>query len=145
MVIDKLTINYNQDIKEEEKEETDKDGKTVKVTVKTSIEGTGTVDEIYVKRLKRRRRAAIFGALKGNDDDLSKASLERQAQFGMDLVAESVCDSAGKLLVTIEDLDDPDKWPDAKFNAYVAAIVKHQSPSVESVAKNSSSTTNATP
>lgn len=108
---------------------------------KLFIKHDDVTDEVNVRRLKFRKRAAIFGALKGDLDDISKAPEGRQAQFVIDMISQSVCDLDGKLTVAEDDVDDSEKWPDPKRNAYFTAIVKYQSPTLENAAKNSSSTT----
>jgi hypothetical protein len=133
MVIEKLDIVYGQTFREVEADGEKKS---------EPVEGTGTVEQINVKRLKWRRRNAIFASLKSDDGtvDFNKASMHAQEQFVIDMITESVCDADGKNIVTADDLDDLDVWSDARRNAYFAALAKYQSPKVADVAKNSSST-----
>lgn len=150
MHIEKLTINYGMDLKEEQREVENEDGTKRNITVKVPIPGTGTVEEIHVRRLKFRRRAAIFEELKGNmpsdtENIFSSAPIVRQAQFVVEMISESVCNSDGKLLYPIDangetEIDD---WPDLKRNAYSGKIIAFQSPRMEDAAKNSSSTASA--
>jgi len=97
-----------------------------------------TAEDIHVKRLKFRRRAQLFQGLKGSATAVDASiPVDRQAEFTVAMIAESVCDANGKLLFTPDDVDD---WDDAKRNAYFVAILKHQSPGLEATAKNSSTT-----
>jgi hypothetical protein len=109
MAYDKLTVKYS---------ERDEDGNF-----------SEKEDEILVRRLKISRRAQLLDMMRKDHQ-----SLVCQANVGKALISETVCNEEGKTLYKSDDLE---QWPVAKFEAYSAALLIHQSPEVEKAAKNS--------
>lgn len=103
---------------------------------KLEIKYGDKTDSVHVRRIKFRQRARIYTALRGDmeDFDPQKVPLDRQADFTVEMIVNSICDADGKLNVKPDDVDE---WDDVKRNAYAAAVIAYQSPTVESAAKNS--------
>jgi len=111
---------------------------------KITIAYSDKIEEVHVKRLKFRKRAALFTDLRDGlaaDADgsfnIALATPLKQAEFAVQMISSSVCSADGKPTVTPDDVDD---WDDARRNAYVTAITKYQNPNMEEAAKNSSTT-----
>lgn len=109
-----------------------------------TVEYDGTKENIQVRRFGFRERAKLFTTMQQGTIDSPNGAVVRfdvAADFTVKLIVKSVCDANGKSTLTEDQVDE---WPDAKISAYTKALRDFQSPSVEDVAKNSSTTgTNA--
>lgn len=84
------------------------------------------------KRLGLRARAKVFDIVR-----TAEGSFASNAEFTLKLICGSVVNDENKAKYTESDVDE---WPDDRLMAYTKALSAFQSPKLEDVAKNSSTT-----
>lgn len=119
------------------------------------IQSVTHTESVFLRSMKYRKRVALLTALRGDapmrevtDDkgnvgmeiDPKEIPLTRDAEYQVQVIVNTVCDAAGKLVLTDDDVDD---WSDQKRKAYMDACRAFQNPTVEDAAKNFSSTETA--